>query len=344
MKQIVIHRPGGFNRLKVESAPDPTPVENHVVVKTKAIGVNFADCVVRMGFYESAKQYVGYPITPGFEFSGIVSRVGEKVTEFKEGDRVFGVTRFNAYATQVLVPQHQLFKLPDHISFEEGGGFPTIYLTAYYALHMLVQIFPASKILIHSAAGGVGSALLQLCSLKDWFTIGVVGSSHKVEAAKAMGADVVIDKSRENLWQKVEEYAPEGLDVILDGNGYITLKKGFKHLRPTGKMIAYGFHSMFYKKSGMLNFLKLAYSFLRTPRFSPLGMHLKNHTLSTFNLSFLFDRHDLLQIAMEYLYPRFINGEIRTPRITRYPFNQVGKAHQDLQSGATIGKLVLVVS
>jgi NADPH:quinone reductase-like Zn-dependent oxidoreductase len=343
MEKIVIHRPGGFDQLKIESYPDPTAIENQVVVQTKAIGVSYADCVVRMGFYASAKEYVGWPITPGFEFSGTVTSIGKRVKDLPVGTQVFGVTRFNAYASHVVVPRQQLFVLPVNVSFEEAGGFPANYLTAYYALHMVVRIYPGSTILVHSASGGVGSALLQLCKLAGWQTIGVVGSSHKVEGAKTMGADFVIDKSKENLWKEVGRYAPEGLDVVLDGNGAPTLREGYRHLKHTGKLISYGFHTMFPKNSGKPNYLKLAFDYLRTPRFNPVDMTKENRSLITFNLSFLFNRTDLLQKAMQSLYPWLKEGKIRMPEITVYPFRDVARAHRDLQSGMTVGKLVLTL-
>ncbi len=342
MQKIVIHRPGGFNRLKIESFPDPVASNDDVVVEAKAIGVNYADCVIRMGFYASAKEYIGWPITPGFDFSGIVHQVGKNISNFKPGDRVFGVSRFNAYATHVVVPADQLFHLPKMRSFEEGGTFTTIYLTAYYALHMSVKLYPDSTLLIHSAAGGVGSALLQLAKLAGWCTIGVVGHPDKVRIAEDMGADIIIDKSNQNLWSEVKKIAPDGLDAVLDGNGYITLRDGLKHLRANGKLIAYGFHSMFPRKHGFPNLLKLTIDYFRTPRFNPLGMHDKNYSLVTFNLSFLFHRKDLLKIAMDDLYTWFTEGKISLPPITTYPFTNSAKAHRDLQSGKTVGKLVLI--
>ena len=157
-----------------------------------------------------------------------------------------------------------------------------------------------------------------------------------------MGADIVIDRSRENLWRMVEKHAPEGLDVVLDGNGAPTLREGYNHLKPAGKLISYGFHSMFPKKGGVPNYLKLVYDYLRTPGFSPLNRDKNNWSLVTFNLSFLFDRQDLLREAMRFLYPRLKEKKIRLPKIVTYPFKQVASAHQDLQSGMTVGKLVLV--
>ena len=342
MQKIVIHRPGGFSRLKIESFPDPIATDDEIVVQVKAIGVNYADCVIRMGFYSSAKKYVGWPITPGFDFSGIVLQVGKKVDDFKPGDRVFGVTRFNGYSTHVVVPAYQLFHLPESKSFEEGGAFATIYLTAYYALHMSVKLYPNSTILIHSAAGGVGCALLQLSRLAGWRTIGVVGQSDKVKIAEDMGADIVIDKSKHDLWQEVDKISPEGLDAVLDGNGYITLRDGLKHLRANGKLIAYGFHSMFPRRHGYPNLFKIAIDYFRTPRFNLLGMHDKNYSLVTFNLSFLFHRTDLLKAATEDLFNWFSEGKISMPPIKSYPFTESAQAHRDLQSGRTVGKLVLV--
>lgn len=342
MRKVVIHRPGGFNQLKIESFPDPSPDKDQVVVETKAIGVNYADCVVRMGFYASQKKHIGWPITPGFDFSGVVVKTGTNVTHIKEGDKVFGVTFFNAYATHVVVPQDWIFSIPQHISFEEAGGFMTIFCTAYYALHLSVKIFPGSTVLVHSAAGGVGSALLQLCKQAGWRTIGVVGSSHKVEAAKNMGADVVIDKSQEDLWKAVRIHAPEGCDVVLDGNGILTLRGSYRALKPTGKLISYGFHSMFPKEKGIPNYYKLMMNYFRTPKFNPVDMHKKNKNLITFNLSFLFKRKDLLDMTLNDLYPWLKEGQIRMPKTTPYPFEEVAQAHRDIQSGQTVGKLVLV--
>lgn len=343
MQKYLIRRPGGLKQLKIVACQPPFPRANEVAVSTRAIGVNYADCIVRMGYYASAKQYVGWPITPGFEFSGSVRAVGEAVKDLQPGDAVFGVTRFDAYATEVVVPRHQLFALPAGITHEEAAGFPTIYLTAYYALHMIVHIFPGSTVLVHSAAGGVGSALLQLCKQAGWFTIGVVGACHKVESARTMGADVVIDKNREDLWAAVERQAPHGLDVVLDGNGVATLKAGLQHLKPTGKMISYGYHTMFAHHSGLFNHLKLIWSYMRTPRINLLNMHTQNRSIATFNLSFLFDRSDLLEQAMQHLYPWFAEKIIRTPSITIYPFENAAAAHRDLQSGRTVGKLILQV-
>ena len=342
MKKVVIHRAGDYRQLKIEEAPELIPKDGELVITVKAIGVNYADVIIRWGLYESAKQLVGWPITPGFEFAGTVRTAGTGATKFNPGDKVFGISLFNAYASEVCVPESQLYPLPERMSFEQAAAFPAVFMTAYHALLQNVVVRPGMKALIHSAAGGVGSSLVQLCKIHGITTIGVVGSSHKVESVRSLGCDFVIDKSKENLWKEVEACAPSGVDLAFDANGVETLKASYDHLAPCGKLIAYGAHSMFPKKGGRVNWPKLVLDFLRTPRFRSLEMTSANKSLITFNLSFLFGRQDLLSEGMNALIAWFDEGKLSAPPVRSYPLEQVGEAHQELESGQTIGKLVLI--
>lgn len=342
MKKIVIHKPGDYKELKLETFPDLIPSDHELVIDVKATGVNYADIIIRWGLYESARQKVGWPITPGFEYSGIVRNVGKNITKFKAGDRVIGVSLFNAYADQVKVNEDYVYPLPSKMSFEEAGGFPAVFMTAYHALLQLVIVRPGMTALIHSAAGGVGSSLVQLCKIKGIKTIGVVGSSHKVETLKKLGCDFIIDKSSEDLWSRVNEYAPNGVDLAFDANGAETLKESFNHLAPTGKLFFYGAHTMFPRKGGKLNWPKLVKDFLKTPRFNPLNMSSQNKSLITFNLSFLFERQDLFREAMNDLLKWYDEGKIFVPAVKTFPLEEVAEAHKALESGLTVGKLVLV--
>ncbi|HEV8244285.1 MAG TPA: alcohol dehydrogenase catalytic domain-containing protein, partial [Polyangiaceae bacterium] len=112
MRRVTIPKAGGVEQLQIEEVATPDPGPGEVRVATRAIGVNFADCVVRMGLYSSAKEYVGWPITPGFEYSGLISALGEGVSEFSLGDAVFGVARFGAYASEVVVKKELVRALP----------------------------------------------------------------------------------------------------------------------------------------------------------------------------------------------------------------------------------------
>ncbi len=152
--KVVVRRPGGYERLELETYPVPEPGERQVLVRTHAVGVNYADICVRLGVYESARRLVGWPITPGFEYAGHVEAVGRAVTSLKVGDPVFGVTLFNGYATHVCVDAAQVWRKPETLSDQEAAGFPAVYLTAYHGLLQNVVIRPGMQVLVHSAGGG----------------------------------------------------------------------------------------------------------------------------------------------------------------------------------------------
>jgi NADPH:quinone reductase-like Zn-dependent oxidoreductase len=342
MQHVVIKRPGGYERLEVEDAPDPIAGPGEVLIDVQAIGVNFADCIIRMGLYASARQYVGYPITPGFEVAGLVHEAGEGVDNVSVGQRVMGVTRFDGYASRLVLPARQVFPLPDDLELAEAAGFPTVFLTAWYALFELAHPRPGQTLLVHSAAGGVGGALVQLGRRAGCTVVGVVGSAHKIETARSMGADHVINRSAGDVWQQAENLAPNGYDVILDANGVATLRASYEHLGPTGKLVVYGFHSMFKPGRGRPSWPQLLVDYLRTPRFNPLKMTGQNRSVLAFNLSYLFDQGDLLQEGMDQLLGWLREGAIRPHTVTTYAMRDVASAHRALESAQTTGKLVLL--
>lgn len=344
MQLISIAKAGSFDRLRLVEAPDPKPGPGQVLVVTRAAGVNFADVVVRLGLYESAKKYVGWPITPGFEFSGEVAALGAGVADLAVGERVFGLTRFGGYASHICVPRGQLFRVPKALSHAEAAAFPTVHLTAYYALRNVLRTRPGrgERVLVHSAAGGVGLAALQMARADGLLPIAIVGQSHKRELALRYGATDVIDKSTQALWPEVERLAPGGLHYVLESNGAETLKQSYAHLRPTGRLVVYGFTSMLTRGSGRPNWLKLAWDFLRTPRFHPLEMVNVNKGVVGFNLSYLFEEQDLLEEAMTRMLAELEAGTLRPLPVTEFPLAAAADAHRALQSGSSVGKLVLI--
>jgi NADPH:quinone reductase-like Zn-dependent oxidoreductase len=344
MKHIVIHQAGGYENLKLETAPDPRPGADEVVVRSSAAGVNYADACVRWGVYESAKKFVGWPITPGFEFAGEVAEVGAGVTHVQPGDQVFGVTLFNGYSSHVKVPKTFVWKRPRELSVEQAAGFPAVFFTAYHGLLQNVRIYPGMAVMIHSAAGGVGSALVQLAKLHGLKVVAVVGASHKVEYVKSLGADVIIDKSKQNLWQEAKRAVPQGYDLIFDANGPETMKQGYAQLRATGKLVVYGFHTLLPKQGGRINYLKAAWGMVKIPRFNPLTMTNQNKSLVAFNLSFLFERDDLIQEAARDLLLWLSEGKLRPPKVQTFAFENVAAAHQAIESGQTTGKLILTMN
>lgn len=123
----------------------------------QAAGTSYADCVVHMGLFESAKKYVGWPITPGFEIAGTVAALGEGVTDLAPGAQVFGVSRSGGYASRVVLPRHQVFVLPERLTVPQAAGFPAVFMTAYFALYELLRLRSGMTVLVHSTAGGASS-------------------------------------------------------------------------------------------------------------------------------------------------------------------------------------------
>jgi NADPH:quinone reductase-like Zn-dependent oxidoreductase len=340
-KRIIVKKPGGYRAFQLDDTPIEDPQPGEIQVDVKACGINFADVSVRLGLYAAAKG--AYPLCPGLEFAGVIRRVGSNADIFKPGDRVFGVSHFGGYTTVINSPPERIWPLPPTWDFTRGASFPVAYLTAYYALFHVGHLKKSDRVLIHSAAGGVGTAILHLLKTNGNMSVGVVGRSEKVAAAKEAGAAFVIDKVTEDLWRRALALSPEGYDIILDANGASTLKDSYRHLKPAGRLLIYGFASMF-SPSGRKNYLKLIWYYLRTPRFNPFDLTGDNKTVSGFNLIYLFDRVELFHGIMKNLLKWDAKGNTLTMPITKFSFENVAKAHQAIESGESVGKLVLVVT
>lgn len=341
MRRIVIDRPGGYETLRLAESPDPRPNLGEVRIAVRACGVNYADGIIRMGLYESAKRLHGYPITPGFEVAGVVDAVGEGVEEFGVGDPVIGITLFNGYTSSLCLPVDRVFELPSNLSFEQGAALPTIFLTAWFMAHRQVHPEAGDRWLVHSAAGGVGGALLQLARLTGVEAMGIVGAPHKIDTARAMGATAVISKSSGDWRREARQWAPGGYHAIFDANGVSTLQASFDLLAPMGKLVIYGFASML-PRDGRLNWLKLAWDWYRTPRFSPLQMTASNRSVLAANLSFLSAEAPLLRSGMLWLLSRFANDQLRAPPVQTFPLDGAADAQRRIESGNSVGKIVLI--
>ncbi len=341
-RRVRIHRPGGYDRLELEHGYDSgRPGEGEVLVEVRAAGVNFADSAVRMGLYSSAKEYVGWPITPGFEVAGTVLETGASVRHLRAGEAVFGVTRFGGWSSHLVTRAELVRPLPDGLSFEQAAGVPTVFLTAYYPLFVLTRVRAGETVLVHSAAGGVGGALIQLAKLAGCRVVGVVGAAHKMALARELGADAVVDASAGDRWVAAREASPRGYDIVLDANGGDSLRRSYDLLAPGGRLVVYGFHTLLTRDAGRPSRLRLARGWLRTPRFSPFRMVTENRSILAFNLSYLFDRTSLFGDAIDELLGWLREGKLRALPVRAFPVERVADAQRALETGETTGKLVL---
>jgi NADPH:quinone reductase-like Zn-dependent oxidoreductase len=306
-------------------------------VRVRAAGVNYADTVVREGWYEAAKGK--YPITPGFEFAGVVDETAADVSEFRPGDRVYGFTRFGGYSSIQISKPGQLRLMPGGWDFPECAGLPAVHFTAYHALRHVAHCAPGETVLIHSAAGGVGTALLQQAKILGLKTVAVVGSPAKAAVAREFGADAVATRGP-RLWDEIDAAAPGGFDAVFDANGVTTPKPGFERLKLGGRLVIYGFAEMF-PRGGRPSWPRLALNWLRVPRFNPLSMTAANRSVHGFNVVFLTEDAALAKDGFDAIAAWAREGKIRKPPTTAFPVEDAAGAHRALEAGETVGKLVL---
>eukprot|EP00606_Chrysophyceae_sp_TOSAG23-5_P000228 GSChrysophyteH2.ASY1.ANO1.1744.1 assembled CDS len=333
-----------------------------VLVEVDYFSINYADVCIRWGLYESALRFVGFPIVPGFDFSGKVTWAGKDAPKgMKIGESVFGFSLFGSYSRRVLVPSRQLRVAP-HRKFLNGNprydqsllaGVPAAAATALHAV-ALARAWPQplktsnKAVLIHSAAGGVGSQLVQMCKLVGLGPIvAVVGSSHKVAYCQKLGADFVIDKailSKKQQWERAEEISADGYAAIFDANGIETLQESYEHVARCGTLVIYGFHSNLPKASELLsplNWLNMGMSRVKMPRFDPMELTLESRSVAGFNLSFFEKEHKMIEQYLDQLSIWLEQGKIVPSEVTVFPVEEVGKAHELIQSGQSRGKLVV---
>lgn len=339
MKRVLVRRPGGHEALELVEEADPAPGPDEVRVRVRASGVNYADAMVRMGHYAAAKGL--YPMTPGFEFAGLVDAAGPGASRFKAGDRVFGITRFGGYTSSIVVPERQVWACPEGWDFPECAGLPAVFMTAYHALCHVAKVERGERLLVHSAAGGVGTALLQLARILGCPAVAVVGSPAKAELCRKLGAAAVIDRSSSDVWKELDRIWPDGLDVSFDANGVTTPRPAFERLRLGGRLVVYGFAEILPRGTENPGRLRLALNYLRVPRFSPFEMTASNRAVMGFNVVFLFHKLELAERGMGDLVRWIGEGRIEKVPVRCFPLEHAAEAHAALESGTTVGKLVL---
>jgi NADPH:quinone reductase-like Zn-dependent oxidoreductase len=321
----------------MESFDPRPPGPGEVAIEVAAIGINLADVFCRLGLYDAAPPT---PFTPGFEVSGVVTAVGEGVTGFAPGDRVFAVTLFGGYTSHLVIGEERVRRLPASWSFEEGAAFPVVFLTAYHGLVHIARLKEGETVVVQSAAGGVGIAGCQLSRAFGATVIGTVGSEAKRSVALEAGAGEVVVSRDYEIWDEIA-HLTDGVDVILETVGGSQMRRGFNSLRPGGRMLICGFSDMM-QKGGARNWIKLAWRYLRTPWFNPFKLVPANRTLSGYHLVYLWDRVDLLESALQHMLQMVETGQLRPVVGETFPFEAAGEAQSYLQARQSIGKVILV--
>ncbi len=330
-----VDRYGGPERLALRARLDPAPGPGEVLIRTAAIGLNFADLFVRSGDYPRTPKA---PFVPGMEISGTVESVGAGVADLAPGRRVVAVPIFGGHAEKVLCPAARVFPLPDRVDLAEAAAVPVVFLTAWYALAR-AEVTEGTRIVVTAAAGGVGTALLQLLAARGARCVALVGSDAKMAICRELGAQEV------GLYESAEELLGHAFggraDVVIDAIGGRLFRRLWRRLDAGGRYVLYGFAAA----SGEKGVAKLtaARELLAMGFHSPYRFVETCRTLIGFNLSLLPDRTGELQRAARGLFDEWRAGRIRPILGPRFRFEQLPDAHRTLASRRTTGKVVIAV-
>jgi NADPH2:quinone reductase len=319
---IIVEQTGGPEVLRWQKATVGKPGPGQAVIRHTAIGLNFIDVYYRAGLYPTP-----LPFTPGMEGAGVVEAVGEGVTDLSPGDRVgYGQSPLGAYAETRLIPADKLIKLPDWIGDEMAAAMLLQGLTAQYLLRQTFHVKQGDTILIHAAAGGVGSLACQWARSLGATVIGTVGSAEKAALAKANGCHHVILYREEDMVARVREITGgQGVDVVYDGVGKDTFERSLDCLRRRGLMVSYGNASGAVPPFdiGLLN--RKGGLFLTRPSVQ--------HYAGT-RAALLYMADDLFAVVKA--------GQVKVQVNQRFALRDAADAHRALEARATTGATVLI--
>ena len=338
MRQVWIPRTGAPEVLELREAPDPTPKAGEVRIRAKACGINFADIMARLGLYPDAPPL---PAVVGYEVAGDIDAVGEGVAR-SVGEKVFAITRFGGYSDVVCVPAAQAIPLPDSLSYEQGAAIPVNYLTAYQMLIQMGSLKSGERVLVHSAAGGVGLAAIEICRIYGAEVIGTASSS-KHEMLRERGVAHLIDYNTQDYEAEVKRMTGgRGVHIVLDAMGGVNWKKGFNCLAPTGRLVMFGLsNAATGKTKSWLSFLRTRFN---TPIliFMPPSLINQNKAAIGVNLGHMWDETELLTAWLTQILAWHGEGKINPTVGERFPLAQAAAAHHYIQDRKNIGKVVLV--
>ncbi|KSU87565.1 alcohol dehydrogenase [Bacillus sp. VT 712] len=324
MKAIQFKQYGSPDVLRVINLARPVPKKKDVLIKVEAIGVNYADTARREGAYVVDTPL---PFIPGSEVAGEVVELGEEVEGIKVGMKVvtlLGSHRATGYAEYTLADSRGLIPLSDGVDLKQAAALPLQGLTAYHILKTMGRIEKGETVVVHAAAGGVGTLAVQLAKKFGANVIATASSDEKLAIAKRLGADVLINYTEAGWQNKVMEETKHGADVILEMVGGSIFYDSLHCLAPFGRLVFYGMASG------------------QPVKFNPGRLMEKNQSVMGFFLPQMMAKPSLYQQSLQELLTYMKNGELELLIGGTYPLEDAAHVHRLLQGRKTTGKLILV--
>lgn len=324
MKAIQLNEYGGPEVLNKIEIDRPVPTGHELLVEVHAVGVNYADTARREGQYVVPTPL---PFIPGAEIAGVVIEVGEKVTKIKPGTRIVSLIESGGYSEFALSDEFSVIPLPDNVDFHQAVALPLQGLSAYHVLKTMGRLEAGETVLVHAAAGGVGTIAVQLAKLFGaGKVIATASSAEKLDLAKSMGADILIDYTKDG-WEKdvLEATNGKGVDVALEMAGGDVFHKTLKCLAAFGRIVVFG------NASG------------EQVDFNPALLMRRNQSVIGFFLPQIMRKPDLLLPSIQELFTYVAEGKLKLIIGGVYPLEEAANVHTILQSRRTKGKLILEV-
>ena len=333
MRAWVAARYGPPEILRLEVVPDPVPGPGEVLVRVRAIGLNFADCAARMGVYPRVPRP---PLVPGMEVAGEVVAVGEGAPPALLGARVAAVPIFGGHAELVRVPATHVRPLAAAVGFVEGAAIAVTGLTADHALFTVGRVTSGERVVVTAAAGGVGTMLIQLASRAGARVLAVASTAAKLELARSLGAGEAV------TYGEAPAALREGADVVLDSVGGRFFRPAWRALRPDGRYVLFGFAAAV--GSRRVHWLRAGISLAAMGVVLPTLLVAPCRTLAGFNLSLVPHLAEHLQERFARLEALLADGTLKPIVGTVLPFGRLPEAHALLQGRASVGKVVVEVA
>lgn len=329
MRAITISSPGEPEVLQVTDEPTPDIAADEVLVRVHAAGVNRADLLQRRGFYDPPP---GATLVPGLEVSGTIEELGADVTGWSVGDRVAALLSGGGYAEYVPVPAGQLLPVPAGFDLTEAAALPEVLSTVWSNIVGRGQVQAGEWLLVHGGGSGIGTAAIQIARHLGVKIVVTVGSEKKADFCRELGADAVINYREEDFVERVHEICTHdngstGADVILDIIGAKYLERNIKALGTDGRLVIIGM------QGGTKTEINLGW--LMQPR--------KSVSATTLRARPKDQKIAIVAEVADRLWPAVISGDIRPIIHEAMPLTDVVRAHQTLEDGANIGKVLLIV-
>jgi NADPH:quinone reductase len=321
MKAIQFDRLGGPEVMELREIPKPALRPGTALVKNHVIAINYGDTFFIRGTYLVKPVF---PDTPGMEAAGVIEAVAPDVPDLKPGMRVAYIG-MGSYADYTLIRSSRVMVLPDYMSFEQAAAFPIAVLTAWHMLRSCHDTTPGQTVIVHSAAGGVGIAAVQIARAAGADVIGTVSSDDKIDLVRKLGAAHVINYEAEDFGARAMKITGgRGVDLILDAVGKPTFQKGLRCLAPLGHLILFG------RAGGVPD------------RLDPMSLFGKSIKVSGFAVTMMYALHDIHRRGVEDVFRLAHEGKLTVPIGGTFPLSEAAQAHRYLESRRSTGKLLLI--